>query len=122
MIGLFLAYTAGKSAQRSRARRADLPDGYGTFEFLVIMTWIVLVAAWPVHFGYWLAKKGTHWAWASVTATFVTVMVLAIGMTAFLVVGLVYATIWFSAFLEQGLRAEREAEMQCCCHHHCECD
>ena len=122
MIGLFLAYTAGKSVQRSRARRAELPEGYGTFEFLVIMAWIVLVAAWPVHFGYWLAKKGMHWAWASVTATFVTLVVLAIGITAFLVVGLVYATIWFGAFLEQGLKAEREADSQCCCHHHCECD
>ena len=122
MIGLFLAYTAGKSVQRSRARRAELPEGYGTFEFLVIMAWIVLVAAWPVHFGYWLAKKGMHWAWASVTATFVTLMVLAIGITAFLVVGLVYATIWFGAFLEQGLKAEREADLECCCHRHCECD
>ena len=122
MIGLFLAYTAGKSVQRSRARRAELPEGYGTFEFLVIMAWIVLVAAWPVHFGYWLAKKGMHWAWGSVTATFVTLMVLAIGMTAFLVVGLVYATIWFSAFLEQGLRAEREAEMECHCICYCDCE
>ena len=122
MIGLFLAYTAGKSVQRNRARREQLPPDYETFEFLVIMAWIVLVAAWPVHFGYWLAKKGMHWAWASVTATFVTLMVLAIGMTAFLVVGLVYATIWFGAFLEQGLKAEREADSECYCHRHCECD
>ncbi len=122
MIGLFLAYTAGKSVQRSRARRTDLPEGYGTFEFLVIMAWIALVAAWPVHFGYWLAQKGMHWAWASATATFVTVMVLAIGATAYLIVGLVYATIWFGAFLEQGLRAEEEAAMECHCHHHCDCD
>ena len=122
MIGLFLAYTAGKSVQRNRARREQLPPDYETFEFLVIMAWIVLVVSWPVHFGYWLAKNGMHWAWASVTATFVTLMVLAIGTTAFLVVGLVYATIWFSAFLEQGLRTEREAEMECHCMCHCDCE
>ena len=124
MIGLFLAYTAGKSVQRSRSRRQELPTGYGTFEFLVIMTWFFLVGFWPVHFGYWFIKKGMHWIWASLLATFVGVLSLLIGATWYIVIGLIYATTWIAIFVGEGVQAEEEVAMycHCCCDRCCECD
>lgn len=115
MIGLFLAYGAGKSAQRSRQRRAQRPAGYEEFEFLVLLSAVAIGAIWPIHLGFVLTRWGLHVAWAISIATLVGITGLALG-AGYIVIGVIYAGIWLAALITQGV-AQEEAELQCA---HCQ--
>ena len=105
MIGLFLAYAAGNSVQRSRQRRAQLPPGYSEFEFVVIMSALAIGAAWPVHVGYVLTKWGIHVGWSITIAAIVGLMGLATG-PGYIVIGIIYAGIWLSVLISRGVARE----------------
>lgn len=111
MIGFLLGYSVGKSAVRSRSRREARPLGYEEFEFFVIMSALVVGAAWPVHLGYTLTKWGLHVAWAVVVATLVGLIALATG-AGYILVGVVYAGIWLGILIDRGRRAEEAQYLQ----------
>ena len=123
MIGLFLAYAAGKSVQRSRQRRAERPYGYEEFEFAVLVSALAIGAAWPIHLGYALTKWGLHIGWSITIATITGIIGLATG-AGYIVIGIIYAGIWLTALITQGV-AQEEAELeQACCggyDHYCRC-
>ena len=122
MIGLFLAYGAGKSVQRSRQRRAERPYGYEEFEFAVLMGAVLVGAAWPVHLGYQLTKWGLHLAWSIPIALITGVVGLALG-AGYIIIGVIYAGIWLSALIIQGVAQEEEEwQNMRCDHHNCGCD
>ena len=109
MIGLLIAYSAGKSVQRSRQRRAQLPPGYAEFEFLVLMGALAIGIAWPVHLGYKLTKWGLHLGWSIAIATLVGFVGLALG-AGYIVIGIIYSGVWLSVLISTGQRREQEMD------------
>lgn len=110
MISEYVAYRIGKSAGRRRACD-DLsydPD-YQVFEFVVLMRWVFLAAAWPAHLGRWLFRTFGN-VWVAIGLGFFLV-ILGIAMpVGYMVVGLLYASVWLALFLEAGRRAEEATE------------
>lgn len=114
MIGLFLAYAAGKSVQRSRQRRAERPYGYEEFEFLLLMSAVAIGAAWPIHLGYALTKWGLHLGWSITIATITGIIGLATG-AGYIVIGIAYASIWLTVLITRGVAQEQAAWEEACC-------
>ncbi len=52
MIGLFLAYGAGRAAGRARRRREGLSDGYADLEAAVLLTAAGIGLIWLIRLGY----------------------------------------------------------------------
>ena len=109
MIGLVLAYTAGKSVQRSRQRRAERPVGYEEFQFVVLMSAVAIGAIWPVHLGFVLTKWGLHVGWSVTIATLAGIIGLATG-AGYIVIGVIYAGIWLTVLISRGV-AQEEADL-----------
>ena len=110
MISEYVAYRIGTSVGRRRAYdelRYD-PD-YQVFEFVVFMRWAFMVAVWPVHLCRWLYRTiGNVWVAISVGSLLVILgIALPVG---YVLVGLLYASVWLALFLEEGRRAEEAAE------------
>ena len=107
MIGLFLAYTAGKSVQRSRQRRAERPYGYEEFEFVVLMSAVAIGPIWPVHLVFVLTKWGLHVGWSVTIATIAGIIGLATG-AGYIVIGIIYAGIWLTVLISRGVAQEEQ--------------
>ena len=110
MISEYVAYRIGKSAGRRRAYddlRYD-PD-YQVFEFVVLMRWVFMAAVWPAHLSRWLFRTfGNVWVAIGVGLGLV---ILGIAVpVGYVLVGLLYASVWLALFLEAGRRAEEGAE------------
>lgn len=108
MIGLFLAYGAGRAAGRARRRRERLPDGYTEFETAVLLTAAGIGLIWPVHLGYKLARWGLRVGWAVPVAMIAGLLGLAMGW-GYLVIGFVYSGIWVAGLVVRGSREEDSA-------------
>lgn len=107
MIGLLIAYGAGKSVQRSRQRRAQLPPGYAEFEFVVLMGALVIGVGWPIHLGYQLTKWGLHLGWSIAIAALIGLVSLAFG-AGYIVIGIIYSGVWLGLLVSNGQRREQE--------------
>ena len=110
MISEYVAYRIGKSVGRRRYDddlRYD-PD-YQVFEFVVLMRWVFMAAAWPAHLGRWLFRTfGNVWVAIGVALCLV---ILGIAVpVGYVLVGLLYASVWLALFLEAGRRAEEAGE------------
>lgn len=105
MIGLFLAYGAGRAAGRARRRRESLPDGYAEFETAVLLTAAGVGLAWPIHLGYKLAQRGLRIGWAVAVTSIAGVLGLATGW-GYLVIGFMYSGIWVAGLISRGSRDE----------------
>ena len=110
MISEYVAYRIGTSVGRRRAYdelRYD-PD-YQVFEFVVFMRWVFMVAVWPVHLSRWVYRTfGNLWVAIGVGSLLVILgIALPVG---YVLVGLLYASVWLALFLEEGRRAEEDAE------------
>ena len=105
MIGLFLAYGAGKAAGRARERRESLPDGYAEFESAVLLAAAGVGLIWPIHLGYKLTQWGLRIGWAIAVA----VIAGALGMLTgwgYLVIGLIYSGTWVAGLVTSCNREE----------------
>lgn len=96
MIGLFLAYGAGRAAGRARERRENLPDGHAEFESAVLLTAAGIGLIWPIHLGYKLTRWGLRIGWAIAVATIAGVLGLATGW-GYLVIGFIYSGTWVAS-------------------------
>jgi hypothetical protein len=105
MIGLFLAYGAGRAAGRARRRREILPDGYAEFETAVLLTAAGIGLIWPIHLGYKLAQWGLRVGWAIPVAIIAGLLGLATG-GGYLVIGFLYSGIWVAGLIVRGTREE----------------
>ena len=105
MIGLFVAYGAGRAAGRARRRRESLPDGYAEFETAVLLTAAGVGLIWPIHLGYKLAQRGLRIGWAVAVAVVVGLVGLATGW-GYLVFGFFYSGIWVAGLVVRGSREE----------------
>ena len=105
MIGLFLAYGAGRAAGRARERRESVPDGYAEFESAVLLSAAGFGLIWPIHLGYKLAQWGLRFGWALVVAIIAGVLGLATGW-GYLVIGFIYSGIWVAGLIVRGTRDE----------------
>lgn len=105
MIGLFLAYAAGKSVQRSRQRRAERPTGYEEFEFVVLMSALAIGAAWPLHLCFKLNQWGVSKVLATVVASVAGLMGAITGV-GYIIIGIIYAGIWLSVLISRGVARE----------------
>ena len=105
MIGLFLAYGAGRSAGRARRRRESLPDGYEEFEVAVLLAAAGIGLIWPIHLGYKLSQWGLRIGWAIAVAVIAGLLGLATGW-GYLVIGFIYSGIWVAALIVRGSRDE----------------
>lgn len=103
MIGLFLAYGAGRAAGRARERRESQPDGYAEFETAVPLAAAGIGLIWPVHLGYKLAQWRLRIGWAVVVASIAGVLGLATGW-GYLVIGFIYSGIWVAGPISRGSR------------------
>ena len=101
MIGLFVAYGAGRAAGRSRERRESLPDGYAEFESAVLLAAAGIGLIWPIHFGYKLTQWRLRIGWAVTVAFIAGVLGLAAGW-GYLVIGFIYSGIWVAGLASQG--------------------
>ena len=105
MISEYVAYRVGRSVGRRRACYDDLryDTEYQVFEFFVIMAWVVMVFAWPIHLGRWLYRAfGNVWI-AVGLATLIGLIALAT-MAGYIIFGFLYASIWLGVFIENGKR------------------
>ena len=98
MIGLFLAYGAGRATGRARERGESLPDGYAEFEAAVLLAAAGVGLIWPLHLGYKLAQWGLRIGWAVTVTIIAGVLGLATGW-GFLVIGLIYSGIWVAGLI-----------------------
>lgn len=105
MIGLFLAYGAGRAAGRARERRESLPDGYAEFETAVMLTAAGVGLIWPVHLGYKLTQWGLRMGWAIAVASVAGVLGLLTGW-GYLVIGFIYSGIWVVGLIVRGSSEE----------------
>jgi hypothetical protein len=103
MIGLFLAYGAGRAAGRARRRRESLPDGYAEFETAVLLTAAGIGLIWPVHLGYKLVQWGLRVGWAIAVAIIAGLLGLATGW-GYVVIGFIYSGVWVASLIERGSR------------------
>lgn len=108
MIGLLLAYGAGRAAGRSRERRESLPDGYAEFETAVLLAAVGIGLIWPVHLGFKLAEWGLRIGWVIAVATIAGILGLATGW-GYLVIGFIYSGIWVAGLIVKGSRDEASA-------------
>ena len=108
MIGLFLAYGAGRAAGRARRRRESLPDGHEEFETAVLLAAAGIGLIWPIHFGYKLAQWGLRIGWAIAVAIIAGLLGLATGW-GYLVIGFIYSGIWVAGLVLRGSREEDSA-------------
>jgi len=111
MIGFLIGYGVGRSRAQSRARREELPEGYGTFEFMVITSSLFVGACWPVHLGFVLTRWGLHVAWSVVIATVVGIIALATGV-GYVIVAILYAGIWLAVLIDKGTREEERMMLE----------
>ena len=105
MIGLLLAYSAGKSVQRSRQRRAERPYGYEEFEFVVLISALAIGVVWPLHLCFKLTQWGVGKVLATVIAS-VSGFVGAITGVGYIIIGIIYSGIWLTALVTRGVAAE----------------
>lgn len=105
MIGLFLAYGAGRATGRARERRESLPDGYAEFESAVLLAAAGVGLIWPIHCAYKLTQWGLRIGWAVAVAIVVGVLGLATGW-GYLVIGFIYAGIWVAGLILRGTRED----------------
>ena len=105
MIGLFLAYGAGRAAGRARERRESLPDGYAEFESAVLLTAAGVGLIWPIHLGLKLWQRGLRVGWAIAVAVIAGVLGLATGW-GYLMIGFIYSGIWVAGLIVRGSREE----------------
>ena len=103
MIGLFLAYGAGRAAGRARRRRENLPDGYDEFETAVLLSAAGIGLIWPIHLSYTLAQWGLRIGWAIAVAIVAGLLGLATGW-GYLVIGFIYSGIWVAGRASRGSR------------------
>ena len=103
MIGLFLAYGAGRAAGRARRRRESLPDGYAEFETAVLLTAAGIGLIWPIHLGYKLGQWGLRVGWAIAVAIIAGLLGLATGW-GYVVIGFIYSGVWVASLIERGSR------------------
>lgn len=108
MIGLFLAYGAGRAAGQARRRRENLPDGYEEFETAVLLSAAGIGLIWPVHLGYKLAQWGLGIGWAIAAAIIAGLMGLATGW-GYVVIGFIYSGVWVAGLVARGSRGEDSA-------------
>ena len=101
MIGLFLAYGAGRAAGRARERRESLPDGYADFESAVLLTAAGVGLIWPIHLGYKLTQWGLRIGWA-ITAAFIAGVLGLATDWGYLVLGFIYSGIWVAGLITRG--------------------
>lgn len=111
MIGFLVGYGVGRSRARARARREALPEGYGTFEFMVIMASLIVGAFWPVHLGFVLTRWGLHVVWSVLIATIAGIIGLALG-AGYIVIAILYAGIWLAVLIDKGSRAEERMMLE----------
>ena len=111
MIGFLIGYGVGRSRTRSRARQQELPEGYGTFEFLVIAASMIVGACWPIHLGFVLTRAGLHVAWSVVIGTVAGILALATGV-GYVIVAIVYAGIWLAVLIDKGTREEERMMLE----------
>jgi hypothetical protein len=112
VISEYVAYRIGKSAGKRRAfDDVRYTTDYQIFEFLVIVRWFAMVVIWPIHLGKWIFRAcGKPWIVIAVsTVIVVTGLILPVG---YLLVGLLYASIWLALFIEEGKRQEEYAEQE----------
>lgn len=105
MIGLFLAYGAGRAAGRARRRRESLPDGYAEFETAVLLAAAGIGLIWPIHLGYKLVQWGLRVGWAIAVAIIAGLLGLATGW-GYLVIGFIYSGFWAASLILRGSRDE----------------
>lgn len=105
MIGIFVAYGAGRAAGRARERRESLPDGYADFETAVLLAVAGIGLIWPVHLGYKLAQWGLRIGWAIAVAAIAGVLGLLTGW-GYLVIGLIYSGTWVAGLVTSCNREE----------------
>ena len=105
MIGLFLAYGAGKAAGRARERRESLPDGYAEFESAVLLAAAGVGLIWPSHLGYKLTQWGLRIGWAIAVAVIAGALGLLTGW-GYLVIGLIYSGTWVAGLVTSCNREE----------------
>lgn len=105
MIGLFLAFGAGRAAGRARERRESLPDGYAEFESAAMFTAAGIGLIWPVHLGYKPTQWGLRVGWAIAVAVMAGVLGLATGW-GYLMIGFIYSGIWVAGLIVRGSREE----------------
>jgi hypothetical protein len=105
MIGLFLAYGAGRAAGRARRRRESLPDGHEEFETAVLLAAAGIGLIWPIHLGYKLAQWGLRIGWAIAVAIIAGLLGLATGW-GYLVIGFIYSGVWVAGLTVRGSREE----------------
>jgi len=108
MIGLFLAYGAGRAAGRARRGRESLPDGYEEFETAVFLAAAGIGLIWPIHLGYKLAQWGLRVGWAVAVAIIAGLLGLATGW-GYVVIGFIYSGIWVAGLVVRGSREEDSA-------------
>jgi len=105
MIGLFLAYGAGRATGRACRRRESLPDGYEEFETALLITAAGIGLIWPVHLSYKLAQWGLRVGWAVPVAIIAGLLGLATGW-GYLVIGFIYSGVWVASLILRGSRNE----------------
>jgi len=98
MIGLFVAYGAGRAAGQACARRECLPDGYDEFETAVLLSAAGIGLVWPIHLGYKLTRWGLRVGWAIAVASIASILGLATGW-GYLVIGFIYSGIWVAGLI-----------------------
>lgn len=108
MMGFILGYSVAKSSSRARARRDERPDGYGAFEFMVLMGALFIGVMWPIHLGIVLRGWGLHLALAISIATALGIIGLATGW-GYVVIGFIYSGIWLGVLIDRGVRSEQLA-------------
>jgi hypothetical protein len=108
MMGFLFGYAVANSASKARSRRQNTPDGYGEWEFLVIMGTILIGIIWPIHFAVKLSHWGLNLGWVIFTGMVVGVIGLLTG-PGYIVIGIIYAGIWLGMFIENGKAAEEAA-------------
>jgi hypothetical protein len=107
VIGFLVGYGVGRSRARARDRWEAPPDGYGTFQFMVITGSLLVGAFWPIHLGFLLTRWGVHVAWSVAIAALAGAIALVAGSgTGYIIIAIVYAGIWLAVLIDTGTREE----------------